>query len=154
MVFLYYICCWFVKCSLQNMTDKIKHLGVVESVDGPYLKVRILQTSACSACSLKGHCSASESKEKVIDVINDKGRECSVGQQVMIGGTTSMGLKAVFWAFCLPFMVLVASLFVCMGLTGDEMFASLVALSMLIPYYIMIYFLRDRFKRTFIFTLE
>lgn len=52
------------------MTDKIKHLGIVESINGSYLKVRIVQTSACSACSIKGHCSAAESKEKLIDAIS------------------------------------------------------------------------------------
>ena len=55
------------------MTDKIKHLGIVESINGSYLKVRIVQTSACSACSIKGHCSAAESKEKLIDVYNKSG---------------------------------------------------------------------------------
>ena len=136
------------------MTDKIRHLGIVESINGCYLKVKIVQTSACSACSIKGHCSASDSKEKVIDVYNIKGINCEVGQQVVISGSTSMGMKAVMWAFAFPFVVLIFSLFVSMSITHDEMKSSLISLAMLIPYYIVIYFLKDKFSRTFVFTLE
>ena len=136
------------------MTDKIRHLGIVESINGCYLKVKIVQTSACSACSIKGHCSASDSKEKVIDVYNIKGINCEVGQQVVISGSTSMGMKAVMWAFAFPFVVLIISLFVSMSITHDEMKSSLISLAMLIPYYIVIYFLKDKFSRTFVFTLE
>ena len=140
---------WFAK-----MTDKIRHLGIVENINGCYLKVRIIQTSACSACSIKGHCSASDSKEKLIDVYNDKGLDCKIGQQVVVCGSTSMGMKAVLWAFGVPFLVLVLSLFVSMSLTNDEMKSALISLIMLIPYYIIIYFLREKFRRTFVFTLE
>ena len=131
------------------MTDKIKHLGIVESIDGSRLKVRILQTSACSSCSVKGHCSASEAKEKLIDVYNVLGLSCQSGQHVVISGTVSMGMKAV-----IPFLVLVVSLFVCMMLTNDEMTSALISLCMLIPYYLIIYLCRGKLSRTFTFTLE
>ena len=117
------------------MTDKIKHLGIVESIDGSRLKVRILQTSACSSCSVKGHCSASEAKEKLIDVYNVLGLSCQSGQHVVISGT-------------------VVSLFVCMMLTNDEMTSALISLCMLIPYYLIIYLCRGKLSRTFTFTLE
>ena len=34
------------------------------------LSVRIVQTSACAACSVKGHCSSADSKDKIIDIID------------------------------------------------------------------------------------
>lgn len=123
------------------MTDKIKHLGIVESINGSYLKVRIVQTSACSACSIKGHCSAAESKEKLIDVYNKSGLACQVGSQVMISGATSLGMRAVMWAFVFPFVVLLVSLFVAMYFTGgDEVVSSIASLCMLIPYYLILFF--------------
>ena len=51
-----------------KMADIIKHRGIVEKVTDSHVIVRIVQTSACSACSAKGLCNASESKEKLIDV--------------------------------------------------------------------------------------
>ena len=100
------------------MTNNIKHLGIVENIDGFHLKVRIVQTSACSSCSIKGHCSASETKEKLIDVYNpNPSLNPQVGQRVMITGSASMGMKAVGWAFIMPFLILLVSLFVSMKLT-------------------------------------
>lgn len=138
------------------MTNNIKHLGIVENIDGFHLKVRIVQTSACSSCSIKGHCSASETKEKLIDVYNhNPSLNPQVGQRVMITGSTSMGMKAVGWAFIMPFLILLVSLFVSMTLTQhDEVLSALVALLMLVPYYIILFLCRGHFSRTFVFTLE
>ena len=49
--------------------NTIKHLGIVENIQGSHLSVRIVQTSACAACSAKGHCSSADSKDKVIDIV-------------------------------------------------------------------------------------
>ena len=138
------------------MNNNIKHLGIVESIDGSHVRVKILQSSACSSCSVKGHCNISETKEKIIDIHDKKSAECcSIGQQVMVCGTTSMGMKAVLLAFVLPFVVLLAALFVSMRVTdGDEATSALVSLCTLIPYYILIYLLRNKISRTFSFTLE
>lgn len=137
------------------MADKIKHTGIVENTDGPWLKVRIVQTSACAACSVKSHCSVAESREKLIDVYNGRMLGCRAGQQVVIAGAASLGMKAVFWAFVCPFAVVLAALFASMSVSGgDEPLSALVALGMLIPYYMMLYLCRKRLKRTFVFTLE
>ena len=138
------------------MNNNIKHLGIVESIDGSLVRVKILQSSACSSCSVKGHCNISETKEKIIDIHDKESADCcSVGQEVMVCGTTSMGMKAVVLAFVLPFIVLLAALFVTMRVTdGDEAASALVSLCTLIPYYIIIYLLRNRISRTFSFTLE
>ena len=138
------------------MNNNIKHLGIVESIDGSHVRVKILQSSACSSCSVKGHCNFSETKEKIIDIHDKESADCcSVGQEVMVCGTTSMGMKAVVLAFVLPFIVLLAALFVTMRVTdGDEAASALVSLCTLIPYYIIIYLLRNRISRTFSFTLE
>ncbi len=50
------------------MTDIIEHHGIVENINGSHLKVRIVQTSACAACSAKGHCALADTKEKLITV--------------------------------------------------------------------------------------
>ena len=79
------------------MADIIKHRGIVEKVEGAHVVVRIVQTSACAACSAKGLCNASESKEKQIDVY-EVNAPYRVGEEVMVCGTTSMGMRAVVLA--------------------------------------------------------
>ena len=136
------------------MTDKIKHLGVVEKVDGSHVTVRIVQTSACSSCSAKGLCNASESKEKLIDVYHNQ-VSCQIGEQVVVCGTTSMGMRAVLLAFGLPVLILLLALFVTMRITdGDALFSALVGLGTMVPYYLIIYVCKDKFNRTFSFTIE
>ena len=145
----------FCNVEFAKMTDIIKHRGVVENIDGSHIQVRIIQTSACSACSVKGHCNASESKEKLIDVYDTKASSYQKGEEVMLYGTTSMGMQAVLLAFGVPFLVLLITLFVAMRLTdGHELKSALIALLALIPYYLIVYVCRNKLSKKFSFTLE
>jgi len=145
----------FCNVEFAKMTDIIKHRGIVENIDGSHIQVRIIQTSACSACSVKGHCNASESKEKLIDVYDTKASSCQRGEEVMLYGTTSMGMQAVLLAFGVPFLVLLITLFVAIRLTdGNELKSALIALLALIPYYLIIYVCRNKLSKKFSFTLE
>ena len=136
------------------MADIIKHRGIVEKIDGSHVVVRIVQTSACSACSAKGLCNASESKEKQIDVyeVNPAYR---IGEEVVLCGSTSMGMKAVFLAFGIPVLLLLAALFVTMRITdGDALLAAIVALLAVVPYFVVIYLMKDKMNKTFSFVIE
>ena len=136
------------------MADIIKHRGIVENIDGLHIQVRIVQTSACSACSVKGHCNASESKDKLIDVYENHSAEYYIGQNVMVHGTTSMGMQAVLLAFGVPFLVLFIALYATLQITSDELTAALAGLLALFPYYLIIYMCRGKLSRKFFFTIE
>ena len=136
------------------MADIIKHRGIVEKVEGSHVVVRIVQTSACAACSAKGLCNASESKEKQIDVY-EVNASYRIGEEVVLCGTTSMGMRAVFLSFGIPMLLLLVALFVTMRVTdGDALVSSLVALFAVVPYYLVIYFMKDKLNKTFSFTIE
>lgn len=136
------------------MADIIKHRGRVEKLDGSHVVVRIIQTSACSACSIKGHCNASESKEKLIDVYGVNA-SYQVGEEVVVCGATSMGMRAVWLAFGVPVLILLVALSVAMYVTNeDALVSSLVGLLAVVPYYLIIYVCRDKMNKTFSFTIE
>ena len=136
------------------MADIIKHRGIVEKIDGSHVVVRIVQTSACSACSAKGLCNASESKEKQIDVY-EMHPAYRIGEEVVLCGSTSMGMKAVFLAFGIPVLLLLAALFVTMRMTdGDALLAAIVALLAVVPYYVVLYLMKDKMNKTFSFVIE
>ena len=136
------------------MGDKIEHRGRVESIDGSHIIVRIIQTSACSGCSIKSHCNASESKEKLIDVY-EVGASYQIGEEVVLCGTTSMGMRAVLLAFGVPLLILVLALGITMFLTDeDALISSLVGLLSIVPYYLVLHFYKDKMKKTFSFTIE
>ncbi|GCB33738.1 SoxR reducing system RseC family protein [Bacteroides faecalis] len=136
------------------MANTIKHQGIVENIQGSHLLVRIIQTSACAACSAKGHCSSADSKDKVIDITDTAASSYQVGEQVMIIGETSMGMMAVVLAFVIPFVLLVTSLFIFMAWMENELYAALSSLIILIPYYFILWLNKARLKQKFSFTIK
>ena len=134
--------------------NTIKHLGIVENIQGSHLSMRIVQTSACAACSAKGHCSSADSKDKIIDIIDTAASSYRVGEKVMVIGETSMGMMAVVLAFIIPFILLIFSLFLFMALMENELYSALLSLAILIPYYFILWLNKTRLKQKFSFTIK
>lgn len=134
--------------------NTIKHLGIVENIQGSHLSVRIVQTSACAACSVKGHCSSADSKDKIIDIIDTAAASYQVGENVMVVGETSMGMQAVALAFIIPFVLLIFTLFFFMALIENELYAALLSLAVLVPYYYILWLNKTRLKQKFSFTIK
>ena len=134
--------------------NTIKHLGIVENIQGSHLSVRIVQTSACAACSVKGHCSSADSKDKIIDIIDTAAASYQVGENVMVVGETSMGMQAVALAFIIPFVLLIFTLFLFMALIENELYAALFSLAVLVPYYYILWLNKTRLKQKFSFTIK
>ena len=76
------------------MSNKIKHTGIVDEVEGNCIHVRILQSSACSGCKVAAHCNASETKEKVIDVVTADARNYQRGDNVVVVADAAVGFSA------------------------------------------------------------
>ena len=136
------------------MANTIKHQGIVENINGSHLKVRIVQTSACASCSVKGHCTSADTKEKLIDVTDINAASYQVGDRVWVVGELSMGVMAVLLAFILPFLILVISLFVFMAVWNDELSSALCSLALLIPYYYIMWLNKSRMGKKFSFTIR
>lgn len=140
---------------MNNMNGQIRHSGVVDAVEGGCVKVRILQTSACAHCKIAGHCNASDSKEKIVDVygVADAAR-FKVGDEVVVTASMGIASQALLLGFGLPFVVLVGVLFCVYALTADEAVAALSGLASLIPYYILLWLFRNRLAGRMRFGIE
>lgn len=137
------------------MSEKIKHSGIVESVDPDCMKVRILQTSACAGCKAASFCNAAEKKVKVIDIFDKQSIEGhKPGDNVTVTASGSTGRKAVMIGFGIPLIVLVAALAITYSLTNSEPLAALVSILALVPYYLIIYILREHLRKDFSFAVE
>ena len=136
------------------MANTIKHQGIVENINGSHLQVRIIQTSACASCSIKGHCSSADTKEKLIDVTDDNVSSYQPGDRVWVIGELSMGVMAVLLAFILPFFVLIFSLFIFMAIWNDELGSALCSLALLIPYYYILWLNKSRLGKKFSFSIK
>lgn len=133
----------------------IKHFGVVEEVNKDVVRVKIIHASACSGCSAQKICSSSECKDKLIDVTTFETDQYEKDQSVVIQGTISMGMQAVFFAYVVPFLLVLFTLFVTMSITQkNEFISALAGLAILIPYYVILYLFKNQLKKKFSFTIK
>ena len=140
---------------LCKMHAKISHSGIVESIEEGCVRVRILQASACAACKVAGHCNASESKEKIIDVLNITDTSClNVGDEVVVCASRNVVNNALMLGFGIPFLLLLGVLVAVLFLTNNEGLAALAALGSLLPYYFLLWLRRDCIQQRISFYLE
>ena len=136
------------------MSNKIKHAGVVDGVEGECVRVRILQSSACSACKVAAHCNASETKEKIIDVMDADASHYQKGDQVMVVADTAVGFRASLYGYLLPLVLMVVTLVGVLAASHSEGLAALSALGILIPYYVLLFLMRNKLRNRLSFSLE
>ncbi len=138
-----------MQCQDYNMNQIMEHKGVILKLTDDTIYVQIKQVSACSDCHAKAVCSMADAKEKIIEIPSDKGNY-SIGEEVTIIGKTSMGLKAVLFAFVIPLILILFTLFI----FKNEGIASVISLMLLVVYYLALYLLRNWFKKKFTFEIR
>ena len=136
------------------MSDKISHSGVVDSIEGDCVKVRIVQTSACAACKVASHCHASESKEKMVDVFCCDTEKYATGQEVTVWASREVANRALLLGFGIPLLLLIGVLLAVLRWTGEEGMAALASVGALAPYYIVLWLLRERIRQKVSFRIE
>lgn len=137
------------------MSDKIKHPGIVESIENGCVSVRIMQSSACCACKVAAHCNASETKEKIVEVNTAQAADYQMGDRVVVVVADAVvGFRACLYGYLLPLVVMVVALVVVLKATRSDGLAAVSALGMLVPYYIGLYLLRGKLKSRLNFTIE
>jgi sigma-E factor negative regulatory protein RseC len=136
------------------MSNRIRHEGIIDSIDEGCVHVRILKTSACAACKVAGYCNAAEAKEKIVDVFQTDASAMKVGDTVTVSTTGNIAAQALLWAFGFPFILMVTVLVIVLWQTGNEGMAALSGLLTLIPYYGLLFLLRHRMRRKMSFVIE
>lgn len=137
------------------MADIAKHKGIVTEVTDDLVRVKIESVSACAACHAKGLCSMSDKTDKIIDVKRSQLKnEYHVGKEVMVVASSGKGLLAVVFAYIIPAMVAVAAIAVMLSVGANELVSSLVALATVAVYYFVLYLLRDKLNKKFVFSIE
>ena len=135
-------------------TETISHEGVVTKITDDELEIKILAQSACAACHAKNACGMGEQAEKILTVPRPKGRDFALNQKVNVRMAIGQGNKAAVLAYLIPIVLLLAVLFVCLGLGMNEGLAALVSIIALVPYYIVLYLKRDQLKKRFEYSIE
>ena len=130
----------------------IEHEGVIVRVEGAKAFILIEQSGACVSCQVKNLCNASEKAEKIVEA-NRYGREFRIGERVAVVAEQSLGLKAVFLAYVLPFIIILVALFIFDSFIESELYVGLLGLSTLIPYLIILRLIKNKIDRKFQFSV-
>lgn len=138
----------------MSKQEIVCHPGRIASIDGNTLHVLILAQSACSSCHAKGACGMLDMQEKMVDVQVSNPTDFSINEEVNVSMKQSAGNKAVFFGYFLPLLLVLVTLIVSLQLTADEALSGLIAISILAPYYLALYLLRDRLTGQFRFFVE
>lgn len=131
----------------------ISHKGIVSNISDNKLEVTIISESACASCKSKKMCSISEIKEKVIYIENTD-NTYKIGENVNVYLHERMGAYAVFFAYGLPFILMVLVLFIGYYQKFSEPIMGLSVISLLTIYYLSLYFFRNQIGKKVSFKVE
>jgi len=131
-----------------------KHPGKVVTIDKNLVSVEIIALTACASCKSKNMCSMSNSTEKIIDVPTLTPENYAVGQDVNIVMRESLGMKAVFLAYVMPFLVCMAALFGLSFVFESELVYGVGAVAAAALYYITLRKFSDKISKEFVWHLE
>ena len=133
------------------MGEEIRHSGIVIGTKGEYARVQIVQSSACAACKAKQMCTSLESQEKEIDALMLE--PLHVGDAVEVVIRERLAWKAVLLGYILPFVVMMAVLFILHLTTDwDEAVTGTLALCSIALYYLVLRLFRNRLQKAFSIT--
>ena len=138
----------------SKLMDNISHSGIVESIIGNIVNVRIRQTSACAACKVAGYCNAAESKEKIISVTTPDSSRYAVGQEAVVSTSGKTATRALLWAFGVPCILLMTVLAAGIFLFDSEGTAAITAMAIMLVYYFLLWLMRDRIAAQVSFTIS
>jgi len=136
----------------MGASNEIKHPGVITSIDSSKIKVNITTYSACSSCGAKGICSISDVKDKIVEV--PKTGDFSIGQEVQVILHQTQGFKALYLGYVQPFIVVLITLIITSSLTRNEVLSGLISLGTLAPYYLILYYYKEKIRNKFTFAIR
>jgi len=136
------------------MKGQVSHTGKVVSMTPQLTTVQIVSHAACSECHAAGLCGMSDYAEKAIQVPTDPYASYGVGDEVDVVLKASMGMKAVWLAYFLPLVVLLAVALGLIALGVGEVVSGLAGIAAVGIYYLCIWLLRDRLQNEYVFTIQ
>ena len=135
------------------MAKFIEHTGIIKNIQNKTIQVLIEQKSACCDCDAKGACTVSDHWGKTIN-IESTDATFKIGDTVILYGKQSIGIQAVVLAFVIPFILILITLFILQSIVTNELISGAVALSVLVPYYIILSFFNKKLASKFKFEIK
>lgn len=133
--------------SPQKNNDTFVHAGFISEINKDSVVVTLEPNIHCEACHVKGTCGVSDASTKKIEVANSS-NVFKINERVDVILKKALGLKAVFWAYVFPFILMFTTLILASSFL-EEWLSGLISLAILVPYYFILYLLKNTLKSTF-----
>lgn len=137
--------------------DRITHTAIVKQVNNNVVEVVLENPPGCDGCNAKASCGLNPENQS-----DDSGDSFFIpimeqayqpGEKVELSIAPSLGLKAVLWGYIIPFILLLVVLVT--GLSFfTELIAGIAALSVVALFYLVLFFNKDRMKKSFAIDLK
>lgn len=132
---------------MTESKNYIEHAGTVSKISKGNVEISLEGNFHCEACNAKSACGVSESTAKIVEIDNDE-RTFEMHETVRVIMQKSMGLKAVFWGYIFPFILMFTVLMIATSFL-EEWVAGLLSLFVLLPYYLLLYLNKKLLKKAF-----
>ena len=135
------------------MNQIIEHTGIVKSYRDNLIQVTITKQATCGNCDAKGACQVIDNHEKIVEV-ESVDSSFLTGDKVILSCQKSNIHQAVLFAFVLPFILILTTLIILQRFISNEVILGLIALSVLLPYYVILSFFKVKLSSKFKFEIR
>ena len=125
------------------------HDGIVTAVAPNRVTVTIQSVSACASCAAHAKCGFADSKEKTMEVATNDWKDYAVGDNVTVNIDQSRGMLAVWIAYLLPALLIIAVAVTLSLLHLPEPVVVLATFATLGLYILALYLIRRRLESKF-----
>ena len=132
---------------------EVSHKGRITDINPDFTTVEIISESACASCHASSLCGMGESTKKEVTVRTTIG-DWAPGDEVEVVLKRTMGLKAVWVAYVVPLLLMMAVLLALTSVGVGELASGLAAIAAVGVYYLGVYILRDRLKNDYTFYIK
>ena len=136
------------------MSESISHKGVVIKVTPQVTTVAFTQHGACSECHAAGLCGMGDMAEKAVEVPTDPYTKRQVGDEVEVLLKASMGFKAVYLAYLIPLLIILAVILGLLALGVSEVISALAGLGAVAVYYLVLWLCRGKLQKEYVFVIK
>lgn len=136
------------------MKGDVSHKGRIVRMTPQITTVAIEQHGACGSCHAAGLCGMADVVEKAIELPTDPYASYGVGDEVDLVLKASMGMKAVWLAYFIPLVVLLAVILGLIALGVGEVVAGVSGIGAMGIYYFLLWLFRDTLRNEYIFTIK
>ncbi len=134
--------------------ETVTHTGIIRKIAGNKAEISVISKASCVSCSLNNACSVSDMKEKIIEIDLNQVAQYNEGDSVVVEMKQSLGTWAVLLGYLFPFFVLFLGLIMFLHFGLNQGLSGILAIALLIPYYSILYLLRDFFKKRFRYRIQ